>query len=81
MGPLSPYIRRLGFIYSGDASIRDRAAGAALASWTSGGACSGCPEPARRSSAVRILEWHPTLDRFGAAELKESLGPPHFQLR
>ena len=54
-----------------DIRVRTERRAAALASWTSGGACTGCPEPARRSSAVRILEWHPTLDRFGASELNE----------
>ena len=44
---------------------------AAFAKWTSGEACSGCPDAPRRSSAVQILEWHPTLERFGASELNE----------
>ena len=54
-----------------DIRVRTERRTAALASWTSGGACTDCPEPARRSSAVRILEWHPTLSRFGASELNE----------
>jgi hypothetical protein len=54
-----------------DIRVRTERRAAALASWTSGGACSGCPEAPRRSSAVRILEWHPTLDRFGASELNQ----------
>jgi hypothetical protein len=54
-----------------DIRVRTGRRAAALASWTSGDACSGCPEAPRRSSAVRILEWHPSLQRFGASDLNE----------
>jgi hypothetical protein len=54
-----------------DIRVRRERRAAAFARWTSGEACSGCPDAPRRSSAVRILEWHPTLDRFGASELNE----------
>ena len=54
-----------------DIRVRTERRAAALARWTSGDACSGCPDGARRAGSVRILEWHPSLERFGASELNE----------
>jgi hypothetical protein len=54
-----------------DIRVRTERRAAALARWTSGDACSGCPDGPRRPGSVRILEWHPTLTRFGASELNE----------